>query len=147
MTDNTKEREAFEKYCDPEGKWPAWFERDSKGNYKLSRTLGDWALWQAAWLASQSSAPAWIAVSERLPEIDMSAPEYMRNVRVLGAAAGSPWVGEFNYKSNAYAATEKGRAPRFEDTYGRRADHVTHWMPLPAPPCHQPQEPARGNEQ
>jgi hypothetical protein len=74
----------------------------------------------------------WIKCSDRLPEIDYSAPEYSRYVRVL--AARGETVVEMSYASNGFAKTEKGRAPRWEHA-GRLAFFTpTHWMPLPPPP-------------
>jgi hypothetical protein len=80
--------------------------------------------------------PAWISVDERLPEIDYSNPAYARGVKVLAAWGNDPGnVAEMEYRSNAYAKTEKGRLPRFE-WQGRVSPWtVTHWMPLPEAPA------------
>lgn len=77
---------------------------------------------------------AWISVEDRLPDIDLNAPGYDQNVRVL-AAISSKHVREIRYERNAYAKTERGRAPRWAETDGRLVHSaVTHWMPLPEPP-------------
>jgi hypothetical protein len=77
----------------------------------------------------------WLSVEDQLPEIDFSAPEYMRRVGVIACWGSKPeQVAEMSYVSNAYAKTVKGRAPRFE-WQGRVSPwKVTHWMPLPIPP-------------
>jgi hypothetical protein len=77
----------------------------------------------------------WISVSERLPEIPADVPSYSTYVRVLAVGA-SGWVSEMRYAVNSYAKTEKGRAPRWEESDGRLAfNQPTHWMPLPASPA------------
>lgn len=76
----------------------------------------------------------WISVEERLPDIDLNAPGYDQNVRVL-AAISSKYVREMKYERNAYAKTEKGRTPRWVEINGSLSySPVTHWMPLPEPP-------------
>lgn len=75
---------------------------------------------------------AWVKCSDRLPEIDYSAPEYSRYVRVLVARGDT--VMEMSYVSQGFNKTERGRLPRWECA-GRLAFWTpTHWMPLPAPP-------------
>lgn len=59
-----KEREAFEKWSDPEGKWPFAFERDAKGNYRLAQTASDWAVWQARASLASPQVPEWVATSK-----------------------------------------------------------------------------------
>lgn len=75
---------------------------------------------------------AWIKCSERMPEIDYTAPEYRRYVNVLVASGKT--VCEMSYVSNGFNKTEKGRTPRWEQG-GRIAYFTpTHWQPLPPPP-------------
>ncbi len=75
----------------------------------------------------------WIPVSERLPEIDYTQPEYSWSVNVM--TSDGKHVRQLRYISNGYAVTAKGRLPRFEEISGKLAYTTpTHWMPLPAPP-------------
>ena len=75
----------------------------------------------------------WVSVEERLPDIDMTAPAYARCVECL-AATDAGHVVFVRYVSNGYAATEKGRAPRFEWHDKICPFKLTHWMPLPPAP-------------
>lgn len=104
--------------------------RHIKGKYPN----GERALAEA--ITALESIPAWVKCSERLPEIDYSQPEYSRYVDVIAANENS--VRQLRYKSQGFAMTEKGRAPRFEELDGRLAYMTpTMWqlMPaLPAPP-------------
>jgi len=72
----------------------------------------------------------WIACSEKLPDIDLSAPKYAQRVRVI--AGNSRYVGELEFGTNAYA---KRIDPHWQETSGREAVWTpTHWMPLPSCP-------------
>ena len=85
--------------------------------------------------AQPAQASAWVPVSERLPEIDMGAPEYARNVQVIGWREGWREPRQLCYNSNGYAKTEKGRSPRWEELRGCLAfSEPTHWQPLPTAP-------------
>lgn len=77
----------------------------------------------------------WIDVNDRLPEIDPSAPDYARCVRVLASWGGNPnCVAEMLYAENSYAKTEKGRKARFV-WQGRNSPWaVTHWALMPKGP-------------
>lgn len=76
----------------------------------------------------------WIDVNERLPKIPAEAPGYAKNIHVLCAFDGDR-VREMIYAINAYAKTERGRQPRWEETNCKLAySHPTHWMPLPLHP-------------
>ena len=74
----------------------------------------------------------WFSVTEKLPEIDFSAPAYARRVIVLVHWGNAPEnVAQMVYISQAYAKTEKGRRPRFE-WQGRVSPwDITHWAPMP----------------
>lgn len=77
---------------------------------------------------------AWVPVTERLPDIDFEKPKYAHCVRCLVASErGDVW--EAKYSSNAYAKTEKGRAPRWEESDGRLIRVAPmYWMPMPKAP-------------
>lgn len=82
------------------------------------------------------AASPWVAVTERLPEIDMTAPAYARKMAVIAWNPRWSEPRELVYSSNGYAKTEKGQAPRWEETRGCLAFGVpTHWMPKPLPPA------------
>ncbi len=88
-------------------------------------------------LAKLGQQRDWIPVTERLPEIDYSLPEYEWRVQanVVFRSGGKIKVGYAVYASNGYAKTEKGRAPRWEDQSGRHFGfEILYWMPLPALP-------------
>lgn len=85
-------------------------------------------------ITALESMPAWVKCEERLPEIDYSQPEYLRYVEVI--AANENTVRQLRYRSQGFAATEKGRAPRFEELDGRLAYmKPTMWQPMPALPA------------
>lgn len=72
----------------------------------------------------------WIACSDRLPEIDLTAPKYAQRVRVI--AGNARYVGELEFGTNAYA---KRTEPHWQESGGREAVWApTHWMPLPECP-------------
>ena len=73
----------------------------------------------------------WIPVSERLPEFTNWDKSGSAEVAVLtedGKVLAAYW------KSNAYAKTERGRAPRWERNHAILGANVIAWQPLPAPP-------------
>jgi hypothetical protein len=73
---------------------------------------------------------SWIACSDRLPEIDMTAPKYAQRVRVIAGKPG--YVGELTFGTNAYA---KNHVPHWQESSGREAVWTpTHWIPLPDQP-------------
>lgn len=75
----------------------------------------------------------WISVESELPYLDPKSPKYAQRARVI--VAHGLQVREMVYAINAYAKTEKGRLPRWEEVTGTLAfNEPTHWMPLPAPP-------------
>ncbi len=73
----------------------------------------------------------WIEAAERLPEIPADAPDYSKRIYVLiQSKSGS--VREAAYGSNAYAKTEKGGAPRWEEKDGRLFfGTVVRWAHMP----------------
>jgi hypothetical protein len=70
-------------------------------------------------MTPQPAFPAWIPVSERLPEVD-----------------GYYWTMDFFKEEQKYKYIQKKK--KWYDQSGMavefRATHVTHWMPLPEPP-------------
>lgn len=73
---------------------------------------------------------SWIACSDRLPAIDLTAPKYAQRARVL--AGNARYVGELEFGTNAYA---KRADPHWQESGGREAVWTpTHWQPLPEPP-------------
>lgn len=73
----------------------------------------------------------WISVVDELPKLGAY------GTVVIGCSiidGRNTFVDSVTYTANKYAATEKGRAPRFE-WMGRVCPwSITHWMPLPQPP-------------
>ena len=73
------------------------------------------------------SADEWVYIDNENPVM----PEVQQKVIVF---TGYGTVTEMTYRFNVYAATEKGRAPRFE-WHGKISPWlVLAWMPLPSPP-------------
>lgn len=89
----------------------------------------------AALTAGRYVGDGWVKCSERLPEIPADVPAYEQRVRVLVCTAGGS-VREAAWARNAYAKTDKGRLPRWEDPSGRLwvLGKITDWRPLPAAP-------------
>lgn len=69
----------------------------------------------------------WIEVSDRLPELGAE-----RAARAL-VETSSGHVCEMTYRTNIYAKTEKGRAPRWEHCHRLAMQEVVRWMPLLLP--------------
>ena len=75
-----------------------------------------------------------VPVTERLPEIDISAPGYAQHVNCL-VRDDEGKVRAAAYARNSYAKTEKGRVPRWQEYnssalwFGRP---ITHWAEMPA---------------
>ncbi len=81
--------------------------------------------------APQPEQSGWISVTDRLPE-----PGRSHGAGVLCWREGWLQPREMKLVSNAYAKTEKGRRPRWEETKGCLAfSEPTHWMPMPAGPA------------
>lgn len=79
----------------------------------------------------QPEQSGWISVTDRLPE-----PGRSHGAGVLCWREGWLQPREMKLVSNAYAKTEKGRRPRWEETKGCLAfSEPTHWMPMPAGPA------------
>jgi hypothetical protein len=75
------------------------------------------AIEQAPTIDPESLRPAWIPVTERLPESECIAVGY-QNEMLIG------WVYTDKISETGYAAESDGEILR----------NVTHWMPLPEPP-------------
>jgi hypothetical protein len=82
-------------------------------------------------------APAWIAVSERLPEPD---------VEVIGAGQGwgDPFVMACHYDAERNEWWAAGN--HWSDAHGE-PQYPTHWMPMPEPPMDPLAESARSDQQ
>lgn len=79
----------------------------------------------------------WIDCNERLPPIDVNAPKYAQRIRVIAGKPG--YVGELTYGRNAYAKTEEGRQPNWQESSGRPSVWIpTHWQLMPAEPTTAP---------
>jgi hypothetical protein len=78
----------------------------------------------------------WHITSESLPVIPEKTENGYTNdsVWVQAAYDGSSYVRPLLYARNRYAKTEKGRAPRFEDTHGRIAGAPSVWAYMSLPP-------------
>lgn len=73
----------------------------------------------------------WVNTQDRLPCLD-GKEDHNCSVTVL--VFNGFYVTFADYGRNMYAKTERGRAPKWTDRFGRIAGQPTHWMPLPAPP-------------
>jgi hypothetical protein len=94
----------------------ASMERDDTGEYVL-------------WSDIEPLLPRWVPCSERLPEF----PKERTSVTVYAMTAGQGVI-SLDWTFNKYAATERGRKPRWE-WRGRIAGwEVTHWLEITLPP-------------
>ena len=117
MAKELKERKSFEAHMRVGGY--SNHDKHPDGSYVSSAMELWWQGWKArAALAQSERVPAWIAVSERLPEPGTDVLAYGVNHRSHSYVVAGVFSG-------TWASQETEEATRFEPT---------HWMPLPAVP-------------
>lgn len=85
---------------------------------------GEYVLWSDV----EPLLPRWVSVEERLPEI----PDGRGSVTVYALTAVDSVIA-LDWETNKYAATDRGRQPRWK-WRGRLAPwHVTHWLEFQLP--------------